>query len=210
MKAKADRKAGPDLKGLAAMPSLGKASAELLVDVGITTPTMLRRIGAEEAWRRLRFAHGKRVTVTWVYALDIAIRGIPWKELSEARAAKLKAAAEAIKAEIDRPAPGPPGSMILPPALRERGPISRRLTQGPSRTIEQSCANRGSPSFFPCRGCLAAPGRVRDPGLRPRVARPGVKLIPLRQSPDRTPPMTATDPSTSGKTDPAKDRQGKC
>ena len=42
----------PDLKGLRAMPSLGKASAELLVDVGITTPDMLRQIGAVEAWRR--------------------------------------------------------------------------------------------------------------------------------------------------------------
>ena len=91
----------PDLKGLRAMPSLGKASAELLVDVGIITPEMLRKVGAEEAWRRLRFAHGKRVTITWIYALDIAIRGIPWKELSEARARKLRAAAEAIIAELE-------------------------------------------------------------------------------------------------------------
>jgi len=94
----------PDLKGLRAMPSLGKASAELLVDVGITTPEMLRQVGAVEAWRRLRFAHGKRVTVTWIYALDIAVQGIPWKELSEARARKLAAAAKAIMAGIDPPA----------------------------------------------------------------------------------------------------------
>jgi DNA transformation protein len=94
---------GPDLKGLRAMPSLGKASAELLVDAGITTPAILRKVGAIEAWRRLRFAHGKRVTVTWIYALDIAIQGVHWKELSEARARKLSAAALAIKAEIDPP-----------------------------------------------------------------------------------------------------------
>jgi DNA transformation protein and related proteins len=92
-----------DLKGLAAMPSLGKASAELLADVGITTPAMLRKVGAEEAWRRLRFAHGKRVTITWIYALDIAIRGIRWQALSEARARRLKAAAERIRAEIEAP-----------------------------------------------------------------------------------------------------------
>jgi DNA transformation protein len=95
--------APPDLKGLRAMPSLGKASAELLVDVGITTPAMLREVGAIEAWRRLRFAHGKRVTVTWIYALDIAVQGIPWKELSEARASKLARAAHAIMAEIEPP-----------------------------------------------------------------------------------------------------------
>jgi DNA transformation protein len=88
------------------MPSLGKASAELLVDVGIATPEMLREVGAIEAWRRLRFAHGKRVTVTWIYALDIAVRGIPWKELSEARANRLARAAQAIKTEIERPKPG--------------------------------------------------------------------------------------------------------
>ena len=62
---------------------------------------MLRKIGPEEAWRRLRFAHGKRVTTTWIYALDTAIRGIPWKALSEARARKLRAAAEAIIAELE-------------------------------------------------------------------------------------------------------------
>jgi DNA transformation protein len=87
------------------MPSLGKASAELLADVGITSPEILRKIGPKEAWRRLRFAHGKRVTVTWIYALDIAIRGIRWQALSEARARRLKAAAERIRAEIDPPVP---------------------------------------------------------------------------------------------------------
>lgn len=94
----------PDLKGLRAMPSLGMASAERLVDAGITTPAMLRKIGAEEAWRRLRFAHGRRITITWIYALDIAIRGIAWRDLSKARSGQLRAAAEAIIAETEPPA----------------------------------------------------------------------------------------------------------
>jgi DNA transformation protein and related proteins len=106
----------PDLKGLAALPSLGKASSELLVDVGINTPAMLRKLGPEEAWRRLRFAHGKRVTVTWIYALDIAVRGIAWKELSEARARKLRASAEAIIAELGQAGP---------PTKRSPKPIKR-------------------------------------------------------------------------------------
>ena len=101
---RAPTRAEPDLRGLQAMPSLGKASAELLVDVGITTPEMLRGMGAVEAWRRLRFAHGKRVTVTWIYALEIAIQGITWKALSEARAARLAAAAKAIMMGIEPPA----------------------------------------------------------------------------------------------------------
>jgi DNA transformation protein len=106
----------PDLKGLRAMPSLGKASAELLLEVGILNPDQLVKVGAKEAWRRLRFAHGKRVTITWIYALEIAIQGISWKELSAARARKLRAAAEAIIAEL-----GPAG----PPTKRSPKPIKR-------------------------------------------------------------------------------------
>jgi DNA transformation protein len=83
------------------MPSLGKASAELLVDVGIVNPAMLRDVGAVEAWRRLRFAHGKRVTITWIYALEIAIRGISWDGLSARVADRLRSQAEAIIAELE-------------------------------------------------------------------------------------------------------------
>lgn len=103
-KKRAPTREEPDLKGLRAMPSLGKASTELLLEVGIATPGKLKQVGAVEAWRRLRFAHGKRVTVTWIYALEIAIQGIPWRELSEARARRLAAAAKAIMAGIDPPA----------------------------------------------------------------------------------------------------------
>jgi hypothetical protein len=48
------------------------------------------------------------VTVTWVYALDIAIEGIPWKEFSEAYARTLCAAAHAILVEIEPSRPGRP------------------------------------------------------------------------------------------------------
>lgn len=90
-----------DLKGLRAMPSLGKASAELLVEAGITTPAQLRRVGAIEAYRRLRFVGGRRVTVTWIYALEIAIRGESWDDLDASRAAELADAARAIQREVD-------------------------------------------------------------------------------------------------------------
>jgi DNA transformation protein len=73
----------------------------MLLDAGITSPEALRRIGPEEAWRRLRFAHGKRVTINFIYALDIAIAGGRWDEMNPERHKQLKIAAEAIKAEID-------------------------------------------------------------------------------------------------------------
>ena len=95
------KQAPADLKGLAAMPSLGKTSAEMLADVGILSPDALRKIGPEEAYRRLRFAHGKRVTINFIYALDIAVSGGRWDEMKPARQKQLKITAEAIKAEID-------------------------------------------------------------------------------------------------------------
>ncbi len=82
------------------MPSLGKASAELLLEAGIGTPDELRRVGAIEAYRRLRFVGGRRVTVTWIYALEIAIRGAKWGDLPARRAAQLARAARQIQQEV--------------------------------------------------------------------------------------------------------------
>jgi hypothetical protein len=76
----------------------------MLVEVGITTPEMLRRISPEEAYRRLRFHRGKRVTINFIYALDVAVAGGRWGE-DEGRQAQLRARAKAIQAEIDPPSP---------------------------------------------------------------------------------------------------------
>ncbi len=60
----------------------------MLVEVGITTPEILRQIGPEEAYRRLRFAHGRRVTVNFIYALDVAITDGRWDEMNSGAPAK--------------------------------------------------------------------------------------------------------------------------
>jgi DNA transformation protein and related proteins len=73
----------------------------MLADAGILSPDALRKIGPEEAYRRLRFAHGKRVTINFIYALDVAISGGRWDEMDPMRQKQLKITAEAIKAEID-------------------------------------------------------------------------------------------------------------
>jgi DNA transformation protein and related proteins len=90
-----------DLKGLAALPSLGKTSAEMLIEAGIATPDQLRKVGAEEAYRRLRFAHGKRVTINFIYALECAVLGLRWRDLGKRRQVRLRAVARSIQAEID-------------------------------------------------------------------------------------------------------------
>ena len=73
----------------------------MLAEVGILSPDMLRSVGPEETYRRLRFAHGKRVTINFIYALDIAISGRRWDEMDPERQKQLKNTAEAIKAEVD-------------------------------------------------------------------------------------------------------------
>ena len=92
---------GP-LKALADLTCIGATSAEMLMEAGIATPAQLRKLGPEEAWRRLRFTHGKRVTINFIYALEAAITGTRWKDLKPARKARLKAAAEAVRAGIGR------------------------------------------------------------------------------------------------------------
>jgi DNA transformation protein and related proteins len=85
------------------MSSLGPASAEMLIEAGVETPDQLRAMGAVEAYRRLRFACGRRATATFLYSLDVAIRGIHWKDLEPERMAQLRTIALAIQAEIDHP-----------------------------------------------------------------------------------------------------------
>lgn len=86
----------PDREGLAALSSLGPVSADMLIEAGIPTPGALREVGALEAWRRLRFHHGRRVTTNFLYALEVAIRGVHWRDLGADRKAELRAAAQEI------------------------------------------------------------------------------------------------------------------
>ena len=85
----------PDLDGLAALPSLGPVSAAMLVEAGVTNADALRALGAVEAWRRLRFVHGRRVTLNFLYALDNAVSGQRWSEMDGSRRAELRQLAAA-------------------------------------------------------------------------------------------------------------------
>lgn len=86
------------LDELAALPSLGKTSAHMLIEAGVADVATLRRLGPIESYRRLRFFHGKRVTRNFVYAMECAIRGLDWRLLGQERKAVLKAEARAIEA----------------------------------------------------------------------------------------------------------------
>lgn len=88
------------IKTLAALPSLEKVLARMLVDAGIRDTGTLRRLGTIECFRPLRFRHGDRVTTNFIYALECAILGIDWRTLDKARKTQLKQRADAVKAEL--------------------------------------------------------------------------------------------------------------
>lgn len=72
----------------------------MLIEADVPDVATLRQLGPIEAYRRLRFRHGRRITLNFVYALECAILGIDWRALSSARKAELKRAARAIEAEL--------------------------------------------------------------------------------------------------------------
>lgn len=88
-----------NLATLAELPSLGKVSSQMLLEAWIADATTLRRLGPIESYRRLRFFHGKRVSMNFVYAMECAIRGMDWRLLGADRKAQLKAEARAVEAE---------------------------------------------------------------------------------------------------------------
>ncbi|MBI1340253.1 hypothetical protein GC169_08615 [bacterium] len=86
---------------LAALPSLGPESARMLVEAGVEDVEALMRLGPEAAYHRLRFAFGRRATTNFLYALDNAVTGTRWRDMSRARKAELREAAKRIQAAVD-------------------------------------------------------------------------------------------------------------
>src|SRR5215813_8556567 len=95
------RDEGSNLAALAALPSLGRTSAQMLIEVGIPDEAMLRRLGPQACFRALRFRFGRRVSTNFIYALECAIRGIAWRALAPRRKAALRAAAQDIILDLE-------------------------------------------------------------------------------------------------------------
>lgn len=92
---------GSNLAALAALPSLGRTSAQMLIEVGIPDEAALKRLGPQTCFRALRFRFGRRVSTNFIYALECAIRGIAWRALEPRRKVALRAAAQDIILELE-------------------------------------------------------------------------------------------------------------
>lgn len=75
------------------LKNIGPATIRQLRDVGIADEAALRRLGALDAYRRLKHAFPRHTSLVMLYALEGALRGCHWNHLPPGVKDKLKAAA---------------------------------------------------------------------------------------------------------------------
>lgn len=85
------RKPDPLPGGIDAMRNLGPQSRSWLAEIGIGSEAELRAIGSVEAFLRLKFALGRKVSLLMLYAMEAALLGIDWRHLPEETKAALRA-----------------------------------------------------------------------------------------------------------------------
>lgn len=75
---------------LTSLPNIGPVLAQNLRTIGVENPDMLRAMGAEEAWLRIRLQVDSGACLHQLQALAGAVEGLPKKELSAQRKEELK------------------------------------------------------------------------------------------------------------------------
>lgn len=78
---------------LTALKNIGPASARQLREVGIADAAALRKLGAVAAYRRLKHAFPRQVSLVMLYALEGALRDCHWNRLPDGVKDSLKPAA---------------------------------------------------------------------------------------------------------------------
>lgn len=78
-------------KNLSQLKNLGPASQRWLQGVGIETEADLRALGAVDAYRRVKHAFPRQVSLVMLYALAGVIHGCHWNDLPPGLKDKLKA-----------------------------------------------------------------------------------------------------------------------
>lgn len=81
-------------RDLTNLKNIGPASALQLREVGIEDAARLRELGAVAAYRRLKHAYPRQVTLVMLYALAGALQDCHWNKLPPGMKEALKAEAE--------------------------------------------------------------------------------------------------------------------
>ncbi len=69
-------------RALTALKNLGPATARQLIELGVADEAALRQIGPVAAYRRLKFANPRGITLVALYALYGALTDTHWAALS--------------------------------------------------------------------------------------------------------------------------------
>ena len=109
------------------LPNIGPKSAAWLRQVGLRTREDLVRVGAVEAYVRIRRA-GFKPSLNLVYALEGALLGCHWQKLDPDRRARL--ASEASAALADLAPRGLPAQLSDAVVAREDAPLAPTLHLG--------------------------------------------------------------------------------
>ena len=80
----------PMSRELRSLKNIGPVSARQLQEVGIGSARMLRRLGSLVAYRRLKHAFPREVTLVMLYALEGARLNCHWNRLPPGRKAALR------------------------------------------------------------------------------------------------------------------------
>ncbi len=86
------------MAAISTIPNLGPATEAAFAKAGITTAEDLRKLGADEAYRRL-LATGTKPHFIGYYVLVMGLQGRPWNDCKRAEKAALRKAFDAIKAD---------------------------------------------------------------------------------------------------------------
>jgi DNA transformation protein len=80
------------------LPNLGPRSQDMLAKAGITSPEQLRQLGSVRAYARVQKA-GAEPSLNLLWALEGALTGQPWQEVSREHRLSLLLALEAHQSE---------------------------------------------------------------------------------------------------------------
>lgn len=79
-----------DKSDVASLRNVGKVTAQWLHEVGIHSAKTLRELGPVEAYKRLKAAYPKQVSLIALYGLEAALLDIDWRAIPDGRKAELR------------------------------------------------------------------------------------------------------------------------
>ncbi len=70
-------------KSVSKLMNLGSKSAQALDSIGVCSEDDLRKLGVVDAYRRLKHANPKGVSLNMLYAMQGALMNIHWNQVSD-------------------------------------------------------------------------------------------------------------------------------